>query len=169
MRRNGRLEAHIEHAVHLVQHQDLYLVQAHQPALEEVLQPSRRGHNEPRSAANGIELRPFGHAADHQGHRLRGTGANGAEVLLHLHGQLPRGQQDQRMGAAPFHLLGAPCFCLLEHFNDGDEETERFAGPGLRRGQHVAAFQRGRNGPGLHRRGSFKFVMVKPRQKGGRK
>ncbi len=58
---------------------------------------------------------------------------------------------------------------LLQHFHDRNEEAERLAGSGLRGGQHVAAFERGRNGAGLHRRGGFKFVGVEPRHQGGRK
>ena len=60
-------------------------------------------------------------------------------------------------------------FGLLQHFDDRNQKAERLAGSGLRGGQHVAAFERGRNAAGLHRGGDFKFVGVKPRHQGGRK
>jgi hypothetical protein len=53
-------------------------------------------------------------------------------------------------------------FHLFEHLHDGNEEAEGLAGSGLRRGQHVAAFKRGRNGRGLHRRGNLELVGFDP-------
>ena len=64
---------------------------------------------------------------------------------------------------------GAARYRPLQQFHDWNEEAERLAGSGLRGGQHVAAFQSGRNAADLHRGGDFKFVGVKPRHQGGRK
>jgi hypothetical protein len=158
---DGRLEAHVEHAVHFVEHQDLDAVEADQLALEEVLEAAGSGDDEARAAADGVELRTLSEPADHQGHGLRGVGADGEKGLLHLHGQLARGQNDEG--------LRSLAFGLLHHLDDRDEKAERLAGSGLRGGQHVAAFQSGRDASGLHRGGDFKFVGVKPRHQGGRK
>jgi hypothetical protein len=46
----------------------------------------------------------------------------------------------------------------LQHFQDGNEKAEGLAGSGLRRGQHIAALERGRNGGSLHRRGDLELV-----------
>ena len=54
--RNGRLEAHIEHPVYLVQHQNLHLVEADELTLEIILKASGRGDDEARATANGVEL-----------------------------------------------------------------------------------------------------------------
>ncbi len=64
---------------------------------------------------------------------------------------------------------GSPSYRLLEEFYNRNEVAERLASSGLRGGQHVAAFQSGRNAADLHRGGDFKFVGVKPRHQGGRK
>ncbi len=104
-------------------------------------------------------LRTFIHAAHHQRHRVHGAGPDGLEGLLDLHGQFARGQNDERLRSQSFHLLRIR---LLQHFHDGNEETEGLAGSGLRRGQHIAAFERGRNCPGLHRRGDFELVGFEP-------
>ena len=96
--RDGGLKAHVEHAVHFVEDQDLDLVETNQPALEVVLEAAGGGDDKARAAANGVELRALVHAAHHQGHGLRGAGADGEKCLLHLHGQLARGQQNEGVG-----------------------------------------------------------------------
>ena len=50
---------------------------------------------------------------------------------------------------------GCSLCALLHTLDEGDEEAEGFAGSGLRGREHIAAFERGRNGLGLNgRRGN---------------
>ena len=156
-----RLKSHIEHAVNLVQHQDLHPVQPNQLPLQEVLKPPRCGHYQPRPAPNRLKLRPFRHPANHQRNRLRRAGTDGAKCIFHLHGQLARRQQDQRLRA-----LG---FALLHLFHNRNQEAERLASSCLCRCKHVAAIQCRRNCAFLHRSRGFKFVSVEPRHQRGRK
>src|ERR1035437_1090150 len=160
--RDSRLKSHVEHAIHFVQDKDLYLVQANEPALDVVLKTAGGGHDQPRAAANLLQLRALGKAANHQGDRLHRAGADGEESLLHLHGQFARRQQDERRSG--IHVL-----CFLQHLDDGNEVAEGLAGAGLRSGKHVTAFKGGRDATDLHRGWNFKFVGVKPRHEGGRK
>src|ERR1035437_1772112 len=53
---DGRLEAHVEHAIYFVEHQDFYAVETDELALEIVLQAPGSGDDEARAAADGIEL-----------------------------------------------------------------------------------------------------------------
>ena len=63
---NGWFEAHVEHAIDFVQHQDLDLVELDQLAAEKIFQTAGRGHDQARAATDAIQLRTFGHAADDQ-------------------------------------------------------------------------------------------------------
>ena len=67
--RNGRPKAHIEHAVHFVEHENLDLVEPYKLALKKVFQPSGSRHDEARSAADRVKLGLLGQAADHDGRR----------------------------------------------------------------------------------------------------
>ena len=71
------------------------------------------------------------------------------------------GSRMRAWAAGPRHSV------ICSSLDDGDEEAERFAGSGLRGGQHIAAFERGRNGAGLHRRGGYEIVGVEPRHEAG--
>ena len=93
---DGGLESHVQHAIALIEHQHFHAIQLHQLAIEKVFEPARGCDHQAHAAAQRIELRAFGKSADDQ---------RGAHValrhqlpvdLLHLHGQLARGQQHQR-------------------------------------------------------------------------
>ena len=131
---NGWFEAHVEHAIDLVQHQDLNLVELDQLAPEKIFQTAGSGHDQPRAATDTIQLRTLGHATDHQ----RGGETDQLRAsLLHLHREFARGQQDQRTGN--FGLR------FLQLLDDGNEKAERLAGAGLRGRQDVPALERRRN------------------------
>jgi len=55
---HGMDEAHVEHAVGLVEHQQLDLVEAHGLALDMVDQPARRGDQQVDPLAEQLQLRP---------------------------------------------------------------------------------------------------------------
>ena len=131
---NGRLEAHVEHAIDFVQHQDFDLVELDQPASEKIFQTAGSGHDEARTATDRVQLRTLGHATDDQ----RGGKADQLRAcLLYLHREFARGQQDQCA-----RNLG---LCFLQLLDDGNEEAERLAGTGLCSGQYVPALKRRRN------------------------
>ncbi len=137
---NGRLEAHVEHAIDLVQHQDLDLVELDQLAPEKIFQTAGSGHDEPRAATDAVQLRTLGHATDDQ----RGGKTDQLRAcLLYLHREFARGQQDQC--TRNFGLR------FLQLLDDGNEEAERLAGAGLRGGQYVPALERRRNRSHLYR------------------
>ncbi len=145
---NGWLETHVEHAIDFVQHQDLHLVQADQLAVNKIFQTARCSHDQARAAADIIQLRTLGHAADDQcGGKTHQLGT----CLLYLHRKLTRGQQDQRTGS--FGLS------FLQLLDDGDKKTEGLAGAGLRRCQNIAALKRRRNRSHLYRGESNKILL----------
>ena len=55
---NIRQEAHVEHAVRLIQHQDLYLAQFQHALVVEVEQATGAGDQYLRPVAQGLDLRP---------------------------------------------------------------------------------------------------------------
>ena len=91
--------------------------------------------------ADCVQLRAFSQTAADQRRRAFGLGEM-AVVLENLHGQLAGGQQHESARAldAFWHPL-----------DQRDEETEGFAGTCLGGGNHVAAFEGGRDRSGLDR------------------
>ena len=57
------LKAHVEHAVGLVQHQELHAPEVHAAAVHVVLEPARRGDRDVERLPHLRELQPEGHAA----------------------------------------------------------------------------------------------------------
>ena len=149
--RDVRQEPHVQHAVRLVEHDDLHLRQAGVLLLDVIEQPSRRGDHHLASAAQRLGLRFHVDAAvddrDAQ-RRLR-------RVLLHvfrgLVGQFAGGLEDEsadrvtRRRHARIGVRHQP----LQH---RQAEARRLAGAGLGRAHHVAAAQHHRNRLRLDRR-----------------
>ena len=80
-----RREAHVEHAVRLVQHEHLEVVEHHVLPLEVVDQSARRRDDDVHAAAQLLLLRVERHAAVDRHHRDVGVRGVAAEALLHLH------------------------------------------------------------------------------------
>ena len=88
-------EAHVEHAVRLVQHQDLDAAQVHCLLLHVVEQPTRRGNQNLDPALERSHLRLYSDAAvDYRGRRGQ-VRTVGAHALLHLRSELAGGGEDQ--------------------------------------------------------------------------
>uniref|UniRef100_E6QI67 Uncharacterized protein n=1 Tax=mine drainage metagenome TaxID=410659 RepID=E6QI67_9ZZZZ len=145
---NGRLEAHVEHAIHFVEDEDANHFELDEFAVEVVFEPAGSGDDDAGTAADGLQLWPFGHTADDEGDSVCGVGVEAAEGGLDLHGQLASGQQDQSRCRAGLSLG--------ELFEDGNEKAEGLASAGLGGGEDVFAFERGRNGSGLDWRRGYK-------------
>ena len=145
-------EAHVEHAVGFIQHQDADVAQVDQLRL-------RKSYSRPGVAISTCApLRMdcscgfFADAADYDGGADRAAGGHFGEGLVDLDGQFAGGAQDDGADAGARRFIG-------EQVNDGQDKRERLAGPGLRRGNHVASGQRRLDGLGLDGGGLFKAVL----------
>jgi hypothetical protein len=89
-------EAHVEHAVGLVQDQDLDLAQVHGLLLDVVEQAPGGGDEDVDAAAQRVDLRLDADAAEHDGAPDgRQVLAVGADAFLHLRAELPRRRDDE--------------------------------------------------------------------------
>ena len=64
IRRSWGSEAHVEHPVRLVEHQNLDVVEAGRPRVEVIHQPAGRGDEDRPALAERLALALLGHAAD---------------------------------------------------------------------------------------------------------
>ena len=164
---DGGQKAHVEHAVGLVEHQDLDLVQVASALLDQIDQTARRGNQDIATVLKCRGLRLVAHAAhDSHGNVARDVG-DFARDLVDLLGKLARRGDDEHHGATAvaLGLLGtatAVAAAALTHgFGRSDvlqivhgrqQKGGRLAGAGLSGGKQVAAFERHRDRAGLHGR-----------------
>ena len=154
---DGGKEAHVEHAIDFVEDEHFDGVDVDLAAAEEVFETAGRGDDEAWAAVELIELVVLGEAAaDEHGIALR-AGNELPVGLEDLHGELARGQQDERADGAAF-ALGAGHRGRVHALDHRDEEAEGLAGAGGGGGENVVAFERGRDGLGLNRASA----VVKP-------
>src|SRR4051794_1154655 len=139
-------EAHVQHLVGLVEHDDLDRAEPQGAAREVVQCPSGSRHDDVDAALQLAQL-----AAD----RLTAVDGQhpGAEVaavlvhrLRHLHAELTRGDQHQSRGIVP----ARPRWRALQH---RESERGRLAGAGCCLPQHVLSCQQVRDRLALDRRG----------------
>ena len=135
-------EAHVEHAVALVENEDLHVRQVDKALLHEVQQAAGRGDEHVDAGLQGADLRILADAAIDHGPPQPGMAAIGLKTLADLDHQFARGGQDQ---AADFPPPAAGARGSAEPLQRGQGKGGRLAGPGLGTAQHVAAFQDGRN------------------------
>jgi hypothetical protein len=122
-----RLEAHVEHPVGLVEHEDADVLQREVAALEQVLEPARGGDDDVRARGQlGLALEPD--AAVHDGYRERAGVGHGLQLVDDLAGELARRGEDERRGAS--RLRG-------DEVGDRYPERQGLAGPGGRLGKDV--------------------------------
>jgi hypothetical protein len=96
---DGGLEAHVEHAVGLVQDEEADVLQRQVSALEQVLEAAGGGHHD-LGRGRGPSLLWDPHAAVDHGD-LQGAGAHDvAQLLDDLQRELAGGRQDERGGAS---------------------------------------------------------------------
>ena len=164
---DGGQKAHVEHAVGLVEHQDLNLVQVAGALLDQIDQTARRGDQDVAAILEGSGLRLVAHAA-HDGHgNMAGDVGDLARDLVDLLGKLARGGDDEHHGAATVALgllstattVAAAALAhglgrsdVLQIVHGRQQEGGRLAGAGLSGGKQVAAFEHHRNRAGLHGR-----------------
>ena len=88
-------EAHVEHAVGLVENQDLHVRQVHVAALLQVEQTAGGGDQKVDAAPQFPELGIVAHASVDRGHTLAGVSGAGDRDLFDLAGEFPGGGDHQ--------------------------------------------------------------------------
>ena len=158
-------EAHIEHLVGLVEHEDLDLVETHAAALQVIDQAARRGDDDIDAALQRLDLRAGGHAAEHRGDGEVEELAIDPEALGDLAGQFARRAENQHAAGAARRLdvvtLGG------QPMQDRQGEGGGLAGTRLGDAQQVTALHDRRNRLGLNRGGgivAFRSHSLKQRR-----
>jgi hypothetical protein len=124
-------EAHVKHAVGLVQHEELQLFQVDVALVHQVQQATGSGHEDVHAAAQGIGLWLLAHATEDHGGAQVGMVPVSFETFVDLDGQFPRGRKDERPDGAATAALAA-ALAVHHELDHGDGERGRFAGAGLR-------------------------------------
>ncbi len=159
-------EAHVQHAVRLVQHQHLDRTEIQRARARVVQQPTRRGDEDLHARAQGAFLGRQRHAAVDDRRAQRDVLAVDPEALLHLYGELTRGDHDQGADGMPGRGE-AGVRMRLEPFEHGKCERGGLARPGLGPSEEVATRQDQRDGLGLDRcRLRVPFLCHGPEQLG---
>ena len=128
-------EAHVEHAVGLVDDEDLDAVEEELAALEMIEHAAGRGDQHVGAAVELLLLVVEGDAADEERHRQLVVDAVAVEALLDLRGELARRLEDE--GARHARARAA----LLEDGEHRQDEACGLAGAGLGDAEHVAALE----------------------------
>ena len=151
---DARPKAHVEHAVGLVEHEDLHVGEAHVVVLHEVEQAAGRSHQQ---VAAGVELLDLflelGAAHDDDG-ALAGLCADDLDDVVDLRGELA-GRRDHEGVRALALGAGDP-------LQRGQREGRGLARARLRGGDDVFALKHVGDGSGLDRRGVFEAEGVHP-------
>ena len=156
-------EAHVEHAVGFVEHEDFYGGQVNVPLPDEVEQPPGGGDEDVHARLHALNLRRHAHAAEDDGGGELQVAPVVLRRFLHLRGQLARGGEHQRAYGA-----GALGFALREQLQHGQHERGGFARAGLRASEQVAAVKHERNGLLLNRSGGAVALFAHGLKNGGR-
>ena len=159
-------EAHVQHAVGFVEHQDLHLAQVQRALAGVVQQAAGGGHQDVDAAAQFFNLRAHADTAEHHHGGEFEVFAVEANAFLDLGGEFARRGHDQGAHGIDAALvfqgwLGGQA---LQH---GQHEGRGFAGAGLGAAEQVAACQHGRNRLGLDRGGNG-IALLKHGFKNGR-
>ena len=151
---HGGQKAHVEHAVGLVEHEDLHLVERAGALVDEVLQAARRGDEDVAAALELVALRVVAHASHHGDARVTGAPGDGPAHVLDLLGELTRGRDDEHERALRGDAATrAPAGHVRQVVHGGQQERRGLAGAGLGGGEHVLAVEGVRDRGCLHGRG----------------
>ena len=149
-----RHEAHVQHPVRLVQHEELDGVELDVAALGEVEEPAGRGHQHVAAlGAQVVGLVPGAGAAVEDAGARRRAHRELACLVVDLDGELPGGRHDDGGGRLSGPAAAGVGAGLDDVMQDGQQEGGRLAGAGLGAGHEVpAGLDDGQPVP-LHRRG----------------
>ena len=142
-------EAHVEHAVGFVEHQEFDLVELQPVALDEIEQAAGGRHQDFDALHDRADLAAHRHAADRQRRGQADVAAIGVEAVEDLAGQFAGRREHQH--AAGLGLRPDPVF--QNAVQDRQREGRGLAGAGLGDADDVAAGDGERDGLGLDRRG----------------
>ena len=148
-------EAHVQHAIGLVQDQDLDAAEVERALPDMIEKATRRGHDDLDTGTHGPYLAIHGHAAEDR------RGADGSvrtvrtDGLLHLEGELSGRHDDERTGPDLTGLTGS-----VERLDHGQHEGGGLAGARLSAHEHVTAGEDGGDGLCLDR-GGFGVALVR--------
>ncbi len=156
-------EAHIEHAIGLIQHQHFNAVKLDRAALHVIHQTPWRGDQNIDTTAQFVDLRLHADTTEN-GHGLQWQmAAISDHALFHLGGQLARGCQNQRAHLA----LAAVAAMVHQALQQRQSKAGGFAGAGLRCCHDIAAGENGGNGLRLDRgRGGVLLLVNRAQQFG---
>ena len=144
-----RPEAHVEHAVGLVEHERVDLVQQDVALAEHVEQAAGGGDQEVDALADALGLRVVRDAAEDGDDAAAAVGGQRLADLLDLAAQLAgRGDDEGRR----MRLLAVDDHRLAHVLEDGQHEGGRLAGARLGAAHDVAAGEHARDGMLLDRR-----------------
>ena len=107
------------------------MTQSDQPTAEKIVKPASRGDQYLRPFADGLQLRLFAQAADHDSRADAGAGGHSCKRFVDLKRQLAGGAQDHGMDPSA-SALGS------QRLNYRQDESECLAGSGLCGGNAVA-------------------------------
>ena len=147
-------EAHVQHAVGFVEHQNFNAGQVQKALTLQIEQAAGCGHQNVHALFDLADLRVHAHATkDHGGVELQ-VFAVIAHRLFDLSGQFAGGGEDQSADGFAANAVFARLTQtqLVQH---GQGEGGGFASAGLGASQQVLPSQNGGNGLGLDRRGGF--------------
>jgi len=136
-------EAHVEHAVGLVQDQGVDLGQVDLAAVDEVQQPAGAGHDDGR-LGQGLDLGEYPYAAEDRGAADARLPAEVDEGFVDLQGQLAGGREDEHAHRPALGRIGGE-----QALEDGQGESRGLARAGLGQAENVAAGEDNGHGPGL--------------------
>jgi hypothetical protein len=140
-------ETHVRHAVRLVEDGHRHGIERADVAAHQVAKAAGRGHQDIDAAPQRLDLAGHGRAAAHHLHVEVDRAGVRVEVLGHLHGQLPRGGEDQ---AARVLGLGLDVVGGQRH-QQRQAEAQGLSGAGAAPSQHVPSGQCVGDGGGLDR------------------
>ena len=136
-------EAHVEHAVRLVEHQVAHLGEVDRALVDVVEQAARRGDDDVHALAQRVDLRPRADAAEDQDGALVQVAAEVLERLAHLGGEFAGRHQHQQARCARTARVR---LILGEALQQRQCKRRRLAGAGLGGGEQVATVVHGGNG-----------------------
>jgi hypothetical protein len=139
-------EAHVEHAVGLVEDEDLDLAQVDGLLLDVVEQAAGRGDQHVDAAAQRVDLRADADAAEHQRALQRKMLSIGAHILFHLRRELAGRGDDERAHRVARRRMRAGVAFLGQPLQQRQREAGGLAGAGLRGAQQVASRKNDRDG-----------------------
>ncbi len=149
-------EAHVEHTVGFVEHQDFNAVELHGVLMFQIEQTARGGYQHVHAAAQFHHLWVNAHATKHHQRTDIEIAAVLTHVLTHLGGEFTGRGQDQ--GAHRATAFGVRLF-LDQTLQQRQGKARGFTGAGLGAGHQIAACQHGRNGLLLNR-GRFAVALL---------